>query len=192
MTTAPMKNPKQSRQRLVETATQLFYADGINATGIDTVIAEAGVAKGSMYHHFGNKQGLVAAYLRGEEDAWREDALAVDNPTASAPERVALMFSIVTTAVINGTFHGCPFTNAMVERPHDAAIREIVKDYRGTVARHLAELLSAKATDPIVAQVMVLYDGGVTSAKQTRDVALVTMASEMAQQRVREWQATKS
>ena len=178
---------KKSRERLFETATRLFYSQGINSTGIDTVIAEARVAKGSMYHHFQNKQALVAACLRGQVDAWKRNAEAVDSPTVSAPERVALMFSVVANAVINGTFHGCPFTNAVVECPNDETIREIVKEYRRTVAEHIGHLLGTHADDPVVSQVMVLYDGAITSAKQTQEAALVETASIMAQQLVRQW-----
>lgn len=138
-----------------------------------------------MYHHFHSKQALVAAYLRGQEDAWKRNAEAVDSPTASAPERVALLFSVVANAVITGTFHGCPFTNAVVECPHDEAIREIVKDYRRTVAEHIGSLLRTHPDDPVVSKVMVLYDGAITSAKQTHEALLVEMASEMAQQLVR-------
>lgn len=188
MDAATATRSKKSRERLFETATRLFYSQGINSTGIDKVIAEAGVAKGSMYHHFQNKQALVAAYLRGQEDAWKRKAEAVDSPSASAPERVALMFSVVANAVINGTFHGCPFTNAVVERPNDEVIREIVKGYRHTVAEHIGDLLGTHADDRIVAQVMVLYDGAITSVKQTHEAAPVAMASSMAQQLVRRWQ----
>ncbi|MEO6505780.1 MAG: TetR/AcrR family transcriptional regulator [Terrimesophilobacter sp.] len=185
MDAATGMSPKKSRERLFETATRLFYSQGINSTGIDTVIAEAKVAKGSMYHHFHNKQGLVATYLRGQEDAWKRNAEAVDSPTASAPQRVALMFSVVANAVTNGTFHGCPFTNAVVECPHDEAIRKIVKEYRRTVAEHIGHLLGTHPDDPVVSQVMVLYDGAITSAKQTHDPELVEMASVMAQQLTR-------
>ncbi len=184
MDAATATGPKNSRERLFETATRLFYSQGINSTGIDRVIAEAGVAKGSMYHHFQNKQALVAAYLRGQEEAWKRKAEAVDSPMASAPERIALMFSVVADAVIDGTFHGCPFTNAVVERPHDEVIRDIVKDYRRTVAKHIGHLLGARADDHIVSQVMVLYDGAITSVKQTHEAALVETASSMAQQLV--------
>ncbi len=175
---------KKSRERLFETATRLFYSQGINSTGIDRVIAEAGAAKGSMYYHFHNKQALVAAYLRGQEAAWKRNAETADSPTADPSERVARMFSIVANAVVNGTFHGCAFTNAIVECPNDETIRNIVKDYRLTVGNHIAHLLGTHIGDPVVPQIMVLYDGAITSAKQTHDAALVEMASTMAQQLV--------
>ncbi|WP_084622242.1 TetR/AcrR family transcriptional regulator [Demequina oxidasica] len=190
MATSPPASPLKSRDRLVATATKLFYANGINATGIDTVIAESGATKGSMYHHFHNKDGLVAAYLRGEANGWHEAATGVDDSSKSPVERVALMFTIPATAIATDSFHGCPFTNAMVERPADPAIAEIVGDYRRVMAEHVADLIGAKTTDTVVAQVVVLYDGGVTGAKQTRSAAPVATASAMAQNVVRAWLKT--
>lgn len=189
MNVSPPNGALKSADRLLATATDLFYARGINATGIDTVIAASGATKGSLYHHFHNKDGLVAAYLRGESETWQVAAQRVDDPAAGATERVALMFTIPSSAIEAHTFHGCPFTNAMVERPHDAAIAQIVLDYRHTMSAHVGGLIGAAPADPIVAQVVVLYDGGVTGAKQTRSAEPVRVASEMAQERVRAWLA---
>ncbi|WP_430867669.1 TetR/AcrR family transcriptional regulator [Demequina aurantiaca] len=190
MNAANTNAPLKSADRLLATATELFYANGINATGIDTVIAESGATKGSMYHHFHNKDGLVAAYLRGESESWHVAAKLVDEPTLSATARVTLMFTIPSSAIAAGSFHGCPFTNAMVERPQDTAIGEIVSDYRRTMAEHVGGLIGSDPTDPIVAQLMVLYDGGVTGAKQTRNAEPVHVASAMAQDLVRAWAAS--
>ncbi len=136
----PSVPPPAARERLLASARRLFYGRGINATGIDTVLADAGVAKGSMYHHFDGKQALVLAYLRQELDLWRRRAELLDRPERPAGERVGLLFDALAGSVDDGTFHGCPFTNAVIERPDDPAVGQVVTDYRQAFARHLGAL----------------------------------------------------
>src|ERR1700730_10628198 len=71
MATKTAKRPS-ARERLLAASDELFYRDGVHSTGIDAVIAKAGVAKGSLYYIFGGKDELVAAYLRGRLQAWRQ------------------------------------------------------------------------------------------------------------------------
>lgn len=61
----------EARERLLETATRLFYAEGIHTVGIDRIIAEAGIAKATFYRHFKTKEDLVVAYLEREYDRQR-------------------------------------------------------------------------------------------------------------------------
>lgn len=173
--------PRQkTRDRILETACRLFYTRGINATGIDVVIAEAGVAKGSMYHHFRNKQALVVAYLEEEEALWKLASVAGDDPGASPAERLAMFFDRISADVIAGTFHGCPFMNAGIERPDDTDIHRVIAHYRRELASHLATLVGAEASSMVVLKLMVLYDGAKVTAKLTRDPALVQLAADMA------------
>ncbi len=164
----------------MEAARRLFYTRGINATGIDLVIAEAGVAKGSMYHHFGSKQALVVAYLQREETIWKTASAARDDLEAFPTARLAIFFDGISTDVIAGTFHGCPFMNAAIERPEDPEIHRVITHYRGELALHIAALIGADASSSLVLKLMVLYDGAKTSAKMTLDPALVKLAADMA------------
>src|ERR1700758_473782 len=83
MATKTARRPS-ARERLLAASDELFYRDGVHSTGIDSVIEKAGVAKGSLYYIFGGKDELVAAYLRGRHEAWRqgvEEAQAgIDDP----------------------------------------------------------------------------------------------------------------
>lgn len=182
----PTDPPQAARERLLASARRLFYGRGINTTGIDTVLADAGVAKGSMYHHFEGKQALVLAYLRQELELWRCDAERSDEPDRPAEERVGLLFDKLAASVDDQSFHGCPFTAAVVERPEDRAIGEVVTDYRQAFARHLGALIASPTDDPVVAHLQLLYDGALTAAKQTHDSAAVRVAGAVAQQIVRD------
>ena len=83
MATKTAKRPS-ARERLLAASDELFYRDGVHSTGIDAIIERAGVAKGSLYYIFGGKDELVAAYLRGRHDTWRQRIEArqagVDDP----------------------------------------------------------------------------------------------------------------
>src|ERR1700757_2236006 len=65
-------NGPSARERLLAASDELFYRDGVHSTGIDAIIDRAGVAKGWLYYIFGGKDELVAAYLHGRHDAWRQ------------------------------------------------------------------------------------------------------------------------
>jgi AcrR family transcriptional regulator len=175
-----------SRQRLLETAARLFYTRGINSTGIDVVIAEAGVAKGSMYHHFASKQALVIAYLQAQKIGWQSRVEGVDQPTSSTAERIEAMFAVLADAVDQGTFHGCPFTNAAIERPDDPEIRELIVAYRHAVGDHISVLLGEHSSPNLVSMLMVLYDGATTAAKLTQNSSDVRIASQLAQRLARD------
>lgn len=171
-----------ARERLLASARRLFYGRGINATGIDTVLADADVSKGSMYHHFDGKQGLVVAYLRHELDLWRTRSEPLDRPDLPAAQRVGLLFDALAGSVGDGSFHGCPFTNAMIERPDDAAVGQVVADYRQALAEHVGALAGAPADGPLAGHLVLLYDGAMTAAKLTHDTVAVRLAGALAQQ----------
>lgn len=65
-------NLPSPRERLLAACDELFYRDGVHSTGIDAVIEKADVAKGSLYYIFCRKDALVAAYLLGRLEKWRQ------------------------------------------------------------------------------------------------------------------------
>ncbi|WP_010202296.1 TetR/AcrR family transcriptional regulator [Salinibacterium sp. PAMC 21357] len=165
MPTTSQETRLTSRAKLLNTAAELFYSRGINATGIDTVIAQAGVAKGSMYHHFPSKEALIAAYLDAEADAWLVRVTAVDDATATAADRVALLFIALADQVDDGTFYGCPFTNAAIECPAMPDVTASIERYRIMLHGHIEGLLAGVGGEALVSNVTVIYDGALTAAK---------------------------
>lgn len=105
----------EKRQEIVETAYRLFRRDGFHATGIDRIIAEARVAKMTMYRHFPSKDALIVAALgwRGENFARDLDGLARDE--ASAAENVAAIIDWHTQWFARPDFNGCLFQHALAE-----------------------------------------------------------------------------
>ena len=104
------------RDRIMATACRLFYAEGIQAVGIQRIIDEAGIAKASLYAHFASKDDLVAAYLESKAKAVRATLGAhLDNPRLGPKAKVLKFFDLMVDTAANPAFRGCAFQNASAE-----------------------------------------------------------------------------
>ncbi|MET4691889.1 TetR/AcrR family transcriptional regulator [Sinorhizobium fredii] len=115
-----MSEKVPARARLLMAAAELFYGDGVGATGIDTITAHAGVAKMSLYNNFSSKADLVNAYLQGRHAEWQKLLQERLKDTATPRERVLAVFdSYVDHAALayKSGFRGCGLLNAAAELP---------------------------------------------------------------------------
>lgn len=155
-----------ARDRLLQTAAALFYAEGIKGVGVDRILSEAGVTRATMYRHFAGKEALVAAYL-DREDATIRGYFEAAAANGGAP-RDLLAAVIDGVAEDAGRYHrrGCPFINAAAEYPEpDGAIRRIIDGHRAWFRGTLAELCrAAEIPDPAEAAASLVL---------LRDAALV-------------------
>jgi AcrR family transcriptional regulator len=154
------------RRRLLDTATRLFYTEGIHAVGIDRIIAKAGVAKATFYKHFPSKDELVLAYIE-EQDRLGRAAVAV-LPKQPPREMIAAIMGRISEAVAVGGWRGCPFLNAAAEYPDPASPVRRAIDARRVWYHHSLRDLLAEDGDPapsITASLLVaLSDGLLESA----------------------------
>ena len=165
--------PKRSpRERLLEAASELFYAEGIQSVGIDRVIERAGVAKASLYSTFGSKEELVHAYLDERHAkllAWRRAAAAsVDDPV----EKILAVFDSAARDFGRPDFNGCAFAGAMAESPAGGRVDEASRSFREDIRALFEELAAgagARRPDLLARQLQMLYDGGGLAAKLDRD-----------------------
>lgn len=164
-------------ERIMQAADRLFYRKGIRAVGVDTVAAEAGISKRSLYDTFPSKDALVAAYLRQ-----RIQPLPASDLSPAA--QVLAMFEQLHTRFAAGDFRGCPFVNAVTELAEDcAAARAIAADYKDGRRRHIATLLSqAGAADPdaLAGQIALLFEGAIASMLVHQDPAVAQQARDAA------------
>ena len=145
-TTAPApRREGPARRRVLDTALALFYAEGIHTVGIDRIIAEAGVAKATFYHHFPSKDDLVCAYLEEQHALIRSHTVPRGE---TAEERVLSIFDAATEITCGPGFRGCAFINAAAEYPDpDHPVRRVVDSFRRWF-RELVEGLLAEAGHP--------------------------------------------
>jgi AcrR family transcriptional regulator len=158
-----------ARDRILTVACDLFYREGIRAVGIDRIIAEAGVAKASLYANFSSKDELIVTYLTCLRDLWQAEIDAelagVDDPV----ERIRRLFELLGDDFGDAAFRGCPFSNAAAEFPDRShPSRRVTDEYRSWLRERLAGLARAAGLDnpPAVATALVLlYDGACVGAK---------------------------
>lgn len=118
-----------ARRRILDTATALFYADGVHAVGIDRIIAEAGVAKATFYHHFPAKDELVRAYV--EQRSHLGQAAIAQIGQRPPRETLLAIFDLIAEAARQPGYRGCPFINAAAEYPDPTnPVRQAIDDHR--------------------------------------------------------------
>src|SRR3954469_15971728 len=142
---------ESARGRLLNAATRLFCKDGINATGIDAIIDEAGTAKTTLYKLFGSKTNLVHAVLESEGKQWREWFIgAIEAGGGDARTRLGRIFPALKIWFGEERFYGCPFINAVGEHDKDQKqFRAIAMKHKKVVLAHIEKLAAELgATDP--------------------------------------------
>src|SRR2546429_459930 len=112
-----MSQPAQpARERILDTAFRLFYAHGPRGVGVDTVIAESGVAKATLYKHFPRKDDLILAYLDKVDQTWFGQLRAAARAAGDDPrEQMVGMFDALAAACRREGYHGCAFINTAAE-----------------------------------------------------------------------------
>jgi len=142
---------KTARVRILETAAELFYREGIRAVGIDTIIARSGVAKMSLYRNFASKDDLIVAFLRHRDEIYWQwwDHVMAAHPD-DARRQISDLFASLTRRVTSPLYRGCPFINTSTEFPDpDHPARALCLANKQELRRRLKGLARrAGARDP--------------------------------------------
>jgi AcrR family transcriptional regulator len=138
----------RTRARVLSAARELFYWQGIRATGIDTVAAAAQVATPTLYRMFGSKDGLVAAYLEHDAEGYLAWLTAASAPAAgSARERILAIFDALAEQVRPEYCRGCPFLMALAEYPDEQSRPHVIAVTTKAAVRRHFETLTGKLAD---------------------------------------------
>src|SRR6202163_4953186 len=172
---------ESARGRLLNAATHLFCKNGINATGIDAIINEAGTAKTTLYKLFGSKTNLVHVVLESEGKQWREWFIAAIETGGGDPQtKLARIFPALKSWFGEERFYGCPFINAVGEHDKDAKqFRAIAMKHKKVVLAHIEKLAGEMgATDPesLAHQLALLIDGAIVAAMVSRNPGVADTA----------------
>jgi AcrR family transcriptional regulator len=161
-----------ARERILDTAYELFSRHGIRAVGIDRIIAESGVAKMSLYRHFRSKDELVLAFLQERERRWTYDWLHAQACARgnSGAERLLAIFDVFGEWFQRPDFEGCSFINVMLEfdqqeHPIRLASNEHLATIRGLV-RAFAEDAGVSDPDAFAWEWHILMKGSIMAAGQ--------------------------
>jgi AcrR family transcriptional regulator len=175
---------RSARDRILDTAFRLFYAYGPRGVGVDTVIAESGVAKATLYKHFPRKDDLVLAYLDRVDQVWSESLRAAARAGGEAPrEQLVGMFDALVSACRRDGFHGCAFINTAAELSGGGRVHGRTVEHKRAVREWVTGLARrAGATDPdlLARQLTLLIDGGLASGVLDGDPTVAQAAKHAA------------
>jgi AcrR family transcriptional regulator len=152
------------RDRIMKTATDLFYRYGIHAVGVDAIASGAGTNKMSFYRNFASKDALVAEYLRGEEREgllWWDETIAAHagNPRL----QVESLFDVLVQNNSEEDSRGCALANAAVEITEpDHPARPVIEKFKADMRRRfrdLARAMGAREPDALGDSLMLLWEG---------------------------------
>ena len=168
-------------RQILQVASDLFYDGGIHAIGVDTIAAESGVTKRTLYNNFGSKDMLVAAYLKNRHSRWwqrLEERLAA----AERPRALAVFDMYADDARTIG--RGCAFLNAAAELPADHPAYGIIRYHKTSVEERLVELIAedrpATATPERLARHLFLLLEGAFAHHAIHGAGLLAEARETA------------
>jgi AcrR family transcriptional regulator len=166
-----------ARDRIVDTAYDLFSRHGVRAVGVDRIVAESGVAKMSLYRHFPSKDDLVLTFLQERHQRWTNDWLRAEAERRgdTAAERMLAIFDVFGEWFAVDDFEGCSFINVLLEyddRGH--RIRQASVGYLRDIRSFLRELAGdAGAADPeaLAHQWHILMKGSIVAAGEGDQLA---------------------
>jgi AcrR family transcriptional regulator len=175
MISAPKK--PAMKERILETADRLFYLRGIRAIGVDTIAAEIGISKRTLYNHFPSKEALIEAYLARRSMPLR----ASGKPPL---QQILGTFDSLERRFAAKDFRGCPFVNAVAELgSEDHGVRRIAfafKDGRRARFRDLLKQLDVADPDDLATQLQLLVDGAIAADLVRSDPSMARAAKEAA------------
>lgn len=177
---------KKKKEQLVDTALRLFCRHGFRATGVDTILAEAGVAKMTLYNNFGSKEALILAALEKRDEEHIAWLTAETEARGAAPEeRLLALFDALDAWYAGGDFHGCPFLKASGEfESQDDPIHRAALAHKGRLLGLIRDYASAAgAPDPrrLAGEIYLLVEGATVVAQLTGDRSTAARARQAAE-----------
>lgn len=175
---------RPAAERVLKSASELFYRDGIAATGVDTIVEHAGVAKRTLYKNFGGKDELVAAYLRDRDERWRASLKEVTDRYDDPNERLLAVFDAYGEWLVGDELRGCAFINAASEIADPAhPAPEVALAHKEGVKEHLATLAAEagqEEPDVLAEKLLLLLEGATVTASMRKSSEPLGTARTMA------------
>jgi AcrR family transcriptional regulator len=162
--------PRNARDRLLDAAEELFYAQGTRATGIEQILQTSGVGRASFYRHFASKDDLVLAYLERRKKVWYEGFVPEVRRRGGHP---LVVFDLLAERLETTGYRGCSFINTLVELPDpdDRAHRSAV-EHKERMRDFFAELLAQHGwrddDGSLARRLLMLYDGASVTGVRER------------------------
>jgi AcrR family transcriptional regulator len=164
-----MKTTITPKEKLFETAARLFYQHGYRAVGVDTIAAESGIGKMTLYRHYPSKDDLIVAFLKASnEDFWGYFEHSTGNaPTARG--KLLAFFEALQDYVTTPDCYGCPFINVATEYPNaEHAGHQVALEHKQSVRERFLQLAveaGARQPEKLANALLLLMDGAYMAAR---------------------------
>lgn len=164
-----------AKDRIMATAGDLFYHEGIRAVGVDRLISESRVTKATFYKHFGAKETLIVSYINARHEASRALLDQLVGSSSSAEEALRAIVDNIVEQVRDRRFRGCAFINAAIEFPDSHhVVREVVSAHRDWYTAFVADLfrrLGHPMPGDAADEFMLLRDGTMSGGYASDPIA---------------------
>ncbi len=179
--TGPASEIRPPSERILTVARELFCRDGIHATGIDRILADAHASKMTLYARFGSKEALVREVLTREGADWRDAFFAAVRAGAHAPlDRLRQVIPAIAAWFDGGRFYGCAFINAVAEHAKgEPALRALAAEHHRHILAFLGDLAeAADLPEPalVARQILLTMDGAIAALMVSGDPAVLAVA----------------
>lgn len=184
-----MSKPKVTRRsvrdRILTTASDLFYREGIRNVGIDRIITESGVAKMSLYNNFKSKDALIEAWLRQQDEKWCEWLkTTIDKYSLQPAKQLLAIFDALREWFEEPDFRGCAFINASVELANPEHLgHRVALEHQQSIYRYILSLAqSAEVSSPeqLARQILLLVQGAIIVAMMEGSWSTASQAKKAA------------
>lgn len=164
-----MKNASTPKDKLFQTAGRLFYQHGYRAIGVDTIAAESGIGKMTLYRHYPSKDDLIAAFLNQSDDDFWEHYQLSTNEVSTGRDQLLAFFDSLQDYVLSPDCYGCPFLNVVTEFPEaDYMGHQVAMEHKQRVLARFVQLAQeAGAGQPkaLANALFLLMDGAYMAAR---------------------------
>lgn len=173
-------------EHILDVASDLFYRQGIRAVGVDAIVARAGIAKMTLYQHFGSKEDLILAFLRRRDERWRAWLRTAVERRATLPkERLLAIFDALAEWFAAPEFRGCAFINTAIEVADPAhPAHRVALEHKQLMQAYIAELAreaGVRESEPLSRRLLLLVEGAVVTAQVGTDPAPARQARQAAE-----------
>jgi len=156
------------KDRILATASRLFYDQGYNQTGINQIIDEADIARASLYHHFPSKTDLLMAYLESTHELWFRELEVFMQPIAGPREKLLALFDFRVRRQQRMNYKGCHFNKIVAESYDAPEVFDLVRTHKDRLWRYINDLVGQAGhrrlvdDDTLTDTIFILLEGGMT------------------------------
>ncbi len=164
-----MKKKIAPKDQVFQTAARMFYRNGYRAIGVDTLAAESGIGKMTLYRHYPTKDDLIVAYLQDSNELFWSNFEQITQDAPTAREKILTFFVALQEYVQTSSCYGCPFLNVATEFPEtDYPGHQVAIDHKQSVRtrlRQLAKEAGARKPAVLADQLVLLMDGAYMASR---------------------------